>query len=109
MANEQTIANLVVKLSAQTVELADGLKKGTGMVSSFKNTVQLILGGITLAAVGYKLTKVLTDATSHVSKLSKMAEKVGVPISALSLLAEAGDDLGISVDQLAVGLKFLSP
>jgi hypothetical protein len=109
MANEQqTIANLIVKLSAQTVELAAGLKKGEGMVSSFKSTIQSILGGITFAAIGYKLSKSIQDATVHVANLSKTAEKVGVPVRELSLLAEAADDLGISIDQLAVGLKFLS-
>jgi hypothetical protein len=109
MANEQqTIANLIVRLSAQTVELAAGLKRGEGMVSSFKSTIQSILGGITFAAIGYKLSKAITDATVHVANLSKTAEKVGVPVRSLSLLAEAADDLGISVDQLAVGLKFLS-
>jgi len=108
MANEQTIANLIVRLSAQTVEMATGLKKAEGMLSSFRDTAQKVLGGISLAVVGYKLTAAITDAKNYAAELSKVAEKVGVPVKALSAMADAADDLGISLEQLAIGLKFLS-
>jgi len=108
MANEQTIANLIVKLSAQTVELASGLKKAEGMLFSFRDTAQKVLGGLSVAIVGQQFVSAISGAREFAAEMSRMSEKIGVPIEQLSALADAADKYGVSTEGLGTGLKFLS-
>src|SRR4030067_1145124 len=107
MANEQTIANLIIKLSAQTVEMAAGLKKAEGMLESFKGKAQAILGGITLTAIGYKFAKGILDAKNYAAEISKVAEKIGISTVDLSKLADVAQDVGLPLETLARGIRFL--
>jgi hypothetical protein len=107
MANEQTIANLIVKLSAQTVELASGLKKAEGLVGNFKTAAVRILGGLSLAGIGIGLARGVRDAQLYAAEMAKLAEKTNTNIEVISSLADAADDLGVSAEQLANGIKFL--
>jgi hypothetical protein len=107
MATDQTIANLIIKLSAQTVEVAAGLKKTEGMLESFKGKVNTILGGITLGAIGYKFAKGILDAKNYAVEISKTAEKIGISTVDLSKLADAANDVGLPLETLARGIRFL--
>jgi len=107
MATDQTIANLIIKLSAQTVEVAAGLKKAEGMLESFKGKVNTILGGITLTAIGYKFAKGVLDAKNYAEEISKVAEKIGISTVDLSKLADAAQDVGLPLDTMARGIRFL--
>ena len=107
MANEQTIANLIVKLSAQTVELASGLKKAEGHVGAFKSAAMKLLGGISLAGLGVGLIKGIRDAQQYAAQMQVLAEKTNTNIEIISSLADASDDLGVSADQVANSFKFL--
>jgi hypothetical protein len=108
MANEQTIANLIVKLSAQTVELSSGLKNAEGMLSSFRDTAQKVLGGLSLAVVGAKFASAISGAREFAAEMSRMSEKVGVPIEQISAMADAAEKSGVGIQSLGIGLKFLS-
>src|SRR3990172_4233543 len=108
MAGKENLGEMIIKLSVHTVEMAGGLKKAEDMLASFKSTMQKILGGISLAVVGTKFAKAITDAKDYAAELSKMAEKVGVPVQALSRMADAAEDVGLDLGGLATGLKFLS-
>jgi hypothetical protein len=108
MANEQTIANLIVKLSAQTVELASGLKKAEGSISSFVSGAQKIIGGLTIGTALYKLQGAIMGVVDRAADLSKLSEKLGVPMKEFAALASAADDLGLSVESMGIGIKFLS-
>lgn len=108
MASEQTIANLIVKLSAQTVELAGGLKKAEGMISGFKSMAMKLLGGISFAAIGAGLVKAVTDARDYAVEMSKLSEKTNTPIEQISALADAAEHTGVGVDTLANMFKFLA-
>lgn len=108
MAAEQTIASLIVKLSAQTMELSSGLKKAEGMVGTFKTAAMKLLGGISFTAIGYGLLKAISSARSYAAEMSKLAEKTNTNIETISALANAADDLGVSYDVVANAMKFIS-
>jgi hypothetical protein len=108
MANEQTIANLIVKLSAQTVELASGLKKAEGSISSFVSGAQKIIGGLTIGTALYKLQGAIMGVVDRAADLSKLSEKFGMPMKEFSKLAAAAEHVGLSADSMGRGIKFLS-
>jgi hypothetical protein len=108
MANEQTIANLIVKLSAQTVELASGLKKAEGSISSFVSGAQKILGGLTIGTALYKLQDAIMGVVNRAAELSKMGEKFGIPMKEFAAFAAAAEHVGLSAESMGRGIKFLS-
>ena len=108
MANDQTIANLIVKLSAQTVELASGLKKAEGSIASFVSGAQKILGGLTIGTALYKFQAGITSVVDRAADLSKMGEKFGIPMKEFSAFAVAAEHVGLSAESMGRGIKFLS-
>lgn len=108
MANEQIIANLIVKLSAQTVELASGLKKAEGSISSFVSGAQKILGGLTVGTALYKFQDAIMGVVNRAAELSKLGEKFGLPMKEFSALAAAAEHVGLSAESMGRGIKFLS-
>jgi hypothetical protein len=108
MANEQTIANLIVKLSAQTVELATGLKKAEGSISSFVSGAQKIIGGLTIGTALYKLQDAIMGVVDRAADLSLLSEKLGIPMKEFAALASAADDLGFSAESMSRTIRRLS-
>jgi F0F1-type ATP synthase membrane subunit c/vacuolar-type H+-ATPase subunit K len=83
MANEDVIANLIVKLSAQTTEVAAGLKKAESEVASFAGKVKGIFLALASAGAAFGLGSLVKSVIDATAELSRLAEKVGVPIESL--------------------------
>lgn len=108
MANEQIIANLIVKLSAQTVELQKGLQQAESKIETFAKGVTKVLGGLTAAAALYKLQGAIMGVVDRAADLSRLSEKIGIPMQEFAKFAVAAQDIGISSETMGRGVKFLS-
>jgi hypothetical protein len=116
MSNEQTIANLVIKLSADVASLGPGLKKAETDIKSFAGSMGTIIApavaklaaGLTAILGSAGFVSAISGAREFAAEMSRTSEKIGVPIELLSVLADAADKAGVSTQSLAQGLKFLS-
>ncbi len=80
MATEQTIANLIVKISAQTTEMATGLKRAEAQVQSFQSTATATLNKFaTYFAGAFSMVAVISGlkrATAEALEFGKAMKEV---------------------------------
>ena len=103
-----TVAELIIKLSAQTVELQKGLQQAESKIQSFASGVSKVLGGLTAAAALYKLQAAIMGVVDRSADLSKLSEKIGIPMQEFAKFAVAAQDIGLSSESMGRGIKFLS-
>ncbi len=111
------VGALRVVLGMDVAEFSEGAKKAGADLSKLgdsfgltqkrlERTGLLMAAAFTAAVVGigYGVKK----AVDHADELSKLAQKIGVPIEQLSSLAYAADLANVPIEGLATGLKKLS-
>lgn len=110
MAGNAVIGALRVVLGADTAALEKGLKDARGSLAAFGQTAgtALAAAGVALSAAAVGLGAAIKSSINQADELSKMAQKIGVPIEQLSALKYAADLSGVSLEALQKGLGKLA-
>jgi len=103
------IGSMRVDLGIDTAQFETGLKKAQGSLGSFGKiaAVGLAAAAAGAIAVSAALAAGIGNALNAADDMGKMAQKVGVGVTALSELKYAADLSDVSTEQLGVGLKKL--
>jgi hypothetical protein len=100
----ESIAELVVKLSADTASFAAGMKDSVGILKGFKEIAE----GLALAEVGRKLAEMVEHTAEWADKMGKLAQVTGTQVEQFSALTYAAKIADVDVEQLTVGLGRLA-
>lgn len=103
-----TVADLLIKLSVQTAEMQKGLQKAESAISGFVSTAKKLFGGLAVATTLWKVNAAIKGVIDSAAEMSKISEMVGISMDKFAGLAEAADQMGVSVESLAKATKFLS-
>lgn len=107
---QSVIGALRVNLGLDSAQFTDGLKKAEGSSNSFARAMKVGFAAAAaaataaLAAVAVGVRNTLNSA----DEMSKMAQKIGIPIEELSKLKYAADMSGVSLQGLQTGVSRLS-
>ena len=111
------IGALRVRLAMDAGEFHKGLKDAESGLSGLANRLGVtaknaaIAGaaiGAAIAAAGAAITFAIKGVIDKADELGKAAQKIGIPVEALSQLKHAADLSGISMETLSNGVKKLS-
>jgi hypothetical protein len=106
---QSVIGNLRAILGIETGQFESGLKSAQGKLGGFGKGAALALGGVAVAAAAAAtaISVAVRGQLTALDELGKMAQKVGVGVSALSQLQYAAELSDLSLEQLGGGLKKL--
>ncbi|AEG54021.1 phage tail tape measure protein [Sinorhizobium meliloti] len=104
------IGALRVNLGLDSAAFQDGLKKAQSGLSRFGSMAKTgLMAGAAAAAAGLAAFGVsVKGAIDAADDMSKMAQKIGIPIEELSRLKYVADLSGVSMQTLATGVRKLS-
>lgn len=108
MATEQTIANLIVKLSVQAVELTAGLKQAENSVSSVVGRIKTAMAGLASVFAVNELKNLVMGSVDFADSLGKMSQKVGIAVPVLHALSLEAKKNEMDLDGLNTGLRRLA-
>ena len=100
-----TLANLVVRMSADTADITTKISRAEHQFSRFKTNVTRILGTIGVGIGAAVFTRMIKGALDAQDQLSKLSQKVGVSVESLVGLKHAADLSGVSFQGLQKGIK----
>lgn len=109
MANS-VIGALRVTLGLDSAQFTSGVKTAESRLAKFGTALKVGLAAAAAAGVAAMgaLAVGIKGAIDHADDMSKMAQKIGIPIDELSRLKHAADLSGVSLDGLGTGLRKLS-
>lgn len=110
MAGSSIIGALRVVLGADTASFETGLHSASASLSKFSTTSKIAAASIVAAMVGAfgALGLAIKKSIDEADSLTKMSQKIGIPIEELSKLKHAADLSGVGLDTLATGVGKLS-
>jgi hypothetical protein len=100
----ESIADLVVKLSADTASFAQGMKDSTNMLKDLKQVAE----GLALGEIGRKLAESVEHTIDWADKMGKLAQVTGLQVDQFSALTYAAKIADVDVEQLTTGLGRLA-
>ena len=106
---QSVIGNLRAILGIETGQFESGLKSAQGKLGGFGKGAALSLAGVAVAAAAATtaISVAVRGQLNALDEMGKMAQKVGVGVSALSQLQYAAELSDLSLEQLGGGLKKL--
>lgn len=109
-AGGSIIGALRVVLGADTAEFEKGLKSAQTKLSQFGAGAgkALAVAGAALATASIGMGIAIKGAINEADKLTKAAQKIGVPVEELSALKHAADLSGVGIEALEKGIGKLS-
>lgn len=107
------IGALRVHLGIDTAAFDRGLKGAGKSAQGFGISMKTVAKGVAVAAAAVTaaiagIAVAVRGTINEADKMGKMAQSIGVPVAELSRLKHAADLSGVSIDQLAVGMRTLS-
>jgi len=113
MAEGAGIGALAVRIGADATGLIAGFGQAEKAASKFSRSVNkhaesLAKMGAAAFAAGAAVLAFTKHATNTMDQLGKLSQKIGVSVEGLSALKHAASISDVSLEQLGVGLRFLS-
>lgn len=109
----ESLGELIVKISADVSDLKEGLLDAQNKVKETSDKIgdSLEKIGLGFTAMGAAITGAFTvmikSSVDYSEQLIKLSQRTGIAVETLSQLKYAGEQVGVSIDELANGLKFL--
>lgn len=110
MAGNAVIGALRVVLGADTAELETGLKRAQSQVSGFGSGFAKVAVAVAAAAatIAGSMAVAIKSSINDLDRMTKSAQKIGVPVEELVALRHAGDLAGVSMEGLEKGIARLA-
>lgn len=108
MAVGGIIGSIRVALGLDTAQFQNGAKEMQGTLGSIGKTLKSFAVGLGAAFSFGAIVKVMQSAIDKADELGKTAQKIGLPVEALSKLEYGARLADVSLEQLSVGVGKLS-
>lgn len=110
MAGSSVIGALRVNLGIDSAQFQTGLKQAQTGAERFAKIAKTAFAAVGAAAAGMAAAFAvgIRRSLSEADKLTKLAQKIGIPVEELSKLKYAADLSGVSLDGLSTGVRRLS-
>lgn len=110
MAVNAVIGALRVNLGMNSAEFTDGVKRVNRSVDGIQRRMASAarVAAAAFAGVSAAATAAFMKVSAHADKMTKSAQKIGIPVEELSTLAHAADLSGVSFANLETGVGRLS-
>lgn len=102
------IGSIRVALGLDTAQFQNGAKEMQGTLGGIGKTLKSFAAGLGAALSFGALVKVMQSAIDKADELGKTAQKIGLPVEALSKLEYSARLADVTLDQLSVGVGKLS-
>lgn len=108
MAIGGIIGSIRVALGLDTAQFQNGAKEMQGTLGSIASSLKGFAAGLGAALSLGALVKVMQSAIDHADELGKTAQKIGLPVEALSALEYSARLADVELEQLTLGVGKLS-
>lgn len=102
------IGSLRVDLSMNSAQFQKGAKQAQSTLGSLGGTIKAFAAGAIAALSFGAITRAITSVVNKADELGKTAQKIGIPVEALSRLEYAGKLADVSLGQLSIGVGKLA-
>jgi len=108
MAGSAEIGSLRVALGIDSAQFATGIKKAQSGLGVLGASIKSFAIGAAAALSFAAITRSITSVIDRADELGKAAQKIGIPVEALSKLQYAADLADVSFEQLSTNVAKLS-
>lgn len=108
MPRAQEIADLILRIKADSSDIQQDLRGAESRISAFTSTVKKLFAGIGVALLARQLKNAIQGAIDLADQMGKTAQRIGVAVETLSDLSYSAKLADLSFENLQVGLRYLS-